>query len=62
MTDERSDRDLSAWIEAVNDDGVNLTSWEEEFMRDITKKWAKRRVLSDKEQDVLERIYTDRVP
>lgn len=53
---------LKDWIEQVNDNGVNLSKWEKDFMESITEQWDNRQFLSDKQEEILERIYTDKVP
>lgn len=34
------------------------TEWEEGFLESIWKRWEKYRNLSDKQKEILERIYT----
>ena len=53
------------WLEAIEIDGVNLTAWEEEFIESIQDKIAKYgddTNLSDRQIEVIERIYSQRVP
>lgn len=53
---------IESWINAVNEEGVNLTKWEEDFMESITEQFKVRQSISDKQEEILERIYTDKVP
>lgn len=53
---------LRQWINKVNDEGVNLTPWEEEFMASITHKFDRDQTLSDKQEEILERIYAEKTP
>lgn len=41
--------------------GRNLTRWEENFLADVTDQWERSRSLSDRQHDILEKIYTERV-
>lgn len=50
------------WLDAINQRGVNLTSWEEEFIESVTMQVAKGRPITDKQFAIIERIYTKRVP
>ena len=50
------------WITAINDYGRNLTKWEEDFMESITEQFKTRNWISDKQEEILERIYADKTP
>lgn len=52
---------LQSWIEAVNDEGQNLTDWELHFMESITAHFDDGGNLSEKQQEILERIYVEKV-
>ena len=52
--------EITTWIDDVNTLGVNLTPWEQEFMESITDQWERTGTLSDRQQEILERIYTER--
>lgn len=51
---------IEDWINHVNERGVNLTKWEKDFMESITEQFANRRSLSDKQEEILERIYAEK--
>jgi len=53
---------IQSWIDYINEHGINLTKWEEDFMESITDQFAVRNSLSDKQEEILERIYTDKTP
>lgn len=36
------------WIDAINDEGKNLTKWEEDFMISVTDQFERGRTLSEK--------------
>jgi hypothetical protein len=50
------------WIERVNDEAVNLTPWETQFMESLTDQWERTRWISEKQLSTLEDIYTEKVP
>jgi uncharacterized membrane-anchored protein len=53
---------LKHWITAVNDEGRRLTAWELQFMESITEQLDGGSSLSEKQEEILERIYTEKVP
>lgn len=53
---------IERWIETVNLEGKNLTKWEESFMESITEQFMTRKWISDKQEEILERIYAERTP
>lgn len=61
------DRDLEAtheaWLRAIEDEGMNLTPREEEFVADLRDRFDRGRTrLSDAQADWLEAIYAKRTP
>ena len=52
----------AVWIAAVNDEGRKLTDWEVQFMESITEQFDNSGSLSEKQEEILERIYTEKVP
>jgi hypothetical protein len=50
------------WMDAIKQRGVNLTTWEEDFIESIDLQIEGGRVPSEKQAAIIERIYTDRVP
>ncbi len=49
------------WIDAVNDEGRDLSDWEKNFMESVTDQFISRGSLSEKQVEILERIYTEKV-
>jgi len=39
-----------------------LTEWEENFLESIKEQWEKKRALSVKQREILERIYNEKTP
>jgi hypothetical protein len=52
---------LEQWIEDVNSEGRNLSEWETNFMESITEQFATRGGMSEKQEEILERIYCEKV-
>ena len=59
MSDEQ---DWDDWLLALETDGVNLTPWEEEFVASLRDQREHGRLLSDRQAEILERIYSERTP
>ena len=47
-------------ITLTNDEGKDLTAWELGFMETITELWEKKGYLSDRQQEILEKIYAEK--
>jgi uncharacterized membrane-anchored protein len=59
----RQTKDIIAqWIEAVETEGRGLTKWEQDFIESISEQFAERGSLSDKQEEILERIYAEKTP
>ena len=54
--------DIARWIEIVNTEGRNLTSWEQSFMESITDQFERSGSLSERQTEILERIYAEKTP
>lgn len=50
------------WIKTINEEGVNLTKWELDFMASITAQFERKNSISDKQEVIVERIYADKTP
>jgi hypothetical protein len=62
MSGRGADARHEAWLEAIERDGTNLTTFEAEFVESIREQIDRGRTLSDKQAEILERIYADRTP
>lgn len=51
---------IESWIEHVNENGVNLSTWEIDFMESITDFFEVHQWISDKQEEILERIYAEK--
>ena len=54
--------DIARWIEIVNTEGRNLTAWERSFMESITDQFEGSGSLSERQTEILERIYAEKTP
>jgi len=52
---------MQDWIDQINDNGVNLSEWEKNFMISITDQFERSGSVSERQEEIIERIYTDRV-
>ncbi len=52
---------VAGWIDMVINDSKGLTKWEENFVDSIAEQFEKTRSLSDRQEEILERIYTEKV-
>lgn len=58
----KSPRDIiKQWIDDVNTLGKNLTEWELGFMETVTDRVERLLPISEKQEEILERIYTEKV-
>jgi hypothetical protein len=48
------------WIELINTEGIGLTEWEECFMESLADQFDRSGSISDRQEEILERIYTNR--
>lgn len=52
---------IKHWIDSVCNEGRGLTAWETDFMMSISDQFDDSGSLSQKQEEILERIYTKRV-
>ena len=53
---------IERWIKTVQDEGRSLTAWEEEFIESIAQQFERKRFLSDRQEETLEKIYAEKTP
>ncbi len=51
---------IEDWIYRINTEGVNLTKWELDFMESITDQFLRKNWISDNQEEILERIYSEK--
>jgi len=53
---------LQAMVRACIDEGVGLTEWEQSFVTDIEVQLNKYGRISEKLEEILDRIYSQKTP
>ena len=51
---------LANWIETIQTEGRVLSKWEEDFIESLSDQFAARGTLSEKQEEILERIYAEK--
>lgn len=51
---------IADWISQIQEEGKGLTKWEEEFILSIQEQFELRGSISDRQEEILERIYAER--
>lgn len=63
MANKYSIDTLWTWTEVIkNEANEELTEWEEDFVESVRGQLQKGRELSDRQIEILERIYTQKTP
>lgn len=60
MTKKYSKATLQSWIEKIQTEGKNLSKWEESYVEDIASQLEDRGTLSERQIEILERIYSEK--
>lgn len=53
---------IEDWISCINDQGKGLTKWELDFMESVSEQFLEKNWISNKQEEILERIYADKTP
>lgn len=53
---------IEDWINKINEEGRGLTKWEQDYMESITDQFTRKNFISDKQEEILERIYAEKTP
>jgi hypothetical protein len=59
---KNSKETIDYYFEALEIQVKNLSKWEEDFIDSIKEQWQDRRSLSERQEEILERIYSERTP
>ena len=51
---------IAQWIRELETPSKELTSWESQFLESITDQWDRYHRLSDKQIEILEKIYAEK--
>ena len=63
MTENKQMGDESAWdhmLAVIADEGRNLSKWEEDFVASLEEQRESGRKLSERQAEILERIYAEK--
>lgn len=50
------------WVRVIQEQGTGLSKWEQDFVESVGDQLTSGRYLSEKQADILERIYADKTP
>lgn len=50
------------WLDVIAQEGRGLTTWEEEFIESVNEQYVRTGRFSDKQTEIIERIYADKTP
>ena len=53
---------IKQWLEAIHDDSAGLTKWEEDFVDSLAAQVEARGTLSERQEEILERIFVEKTP
>lgn len=53
---------IADWLECCENKARNLTHWERSFLESVQDQFDRSGHLSEKQVEILERIYTEKVP
>jgi len=53
---------IKNWIDTINEEAINLSKWEQDFMESVTEQFERKGSVSDKQEEIIERIYADKTP
>lgn len=53
---------IQRWISTIQKDGRGLTPWENTFIADVARQAAGHGKFSDRQVELIERIYSDKTP
>ncbi len=51
---------IAEWIDRINNEGRGLNDWEEHFMESVTGQFVGYGSISDRQEEILERIYAEK--
>ena len=48
------------WLDALKHPRHELTKWEEDFIASVTEQFKSRGSISDRQEEILERVYAEK--
>jgi uncharacterized membrane-anchored protein len=58
----KSHQVVAQWILAIQETGQHLTKWELDFIEDVAEQFDERGTVSDRQEEIIERIYAEKTP
>lgn len=53
---------IQYWAETIQNEGKNLSKWEEDFVESLSDQIREKFWISEKQEEILERIYAEKTP
>lgn len=53
---------IGDWLDQIEQNGRGLTKWEEDFVESVSEQFIDTGSISDKQEEILERIYAEKTP
>ena len=53
---------LRHWIDTIQDEGRGLTKWEHDFVASVEEQLDLHGTLTERQEEILERIYAEKTP
>lgn len=50
------------WLDKIENEGVNVSAWEQEFCESLRARLERQQLLSEKQLVILEQIYATKTP
>ena len=51
---------IQHWLDTIDTEGHRLTKWETDFVDSIHEQWDERGSITDRQEEILERIYSEK--
>jgi hypothetical protein len=51
---------VEKWIKTALEDGKGITAWENDFLVSVGEQLERKGTLSDKQEEIVERIYSEK--
>jgi hypothetical protein len=59
---QQSSAVIAEWIRAIQEDSDGLTKWEQDFVDSLDEQVELHGRISDRQEEILERIYSEKTP
>lgn len=62
MSDTLDPTRIGEVLDSCTDNMSCLSKWEQNFVESLVDQWNRRHSLSDRQKEILERIYVEKIP